>query len=90
MNIVLTGCTDNLIDPNIDAFRIVFSNLLRQMNEELQFKLNIVKRGFYPDAGGKVHLQMGAKPREIHNLDLVDIGKVKRIRGVVSGVKVSS
>jgi len=51
-------------------------------------QLNVRKRGAPPLGGGEVELRMPTV-RQLSSVELTDIGRVKRVRGVAYGAKVS-
>ena len=83
----LTGNTDDTIDQNVDSFYRAFTFILGQMSAG-SMSLKVKKRGYAPKGGGVVILrQQFAK--KIEAVNLVDEGKVKRVRGWVTSAKVA-
>lgn len=81
----LKGGTNAEMAPQIDYMDKVFKNILRDFGGD--FKMTILKRGYYPKGGG--HVSIAILP--IHSLKSVNImerGQVRDITGIsfVSGV----
>lgn len=88
LNLTLHGNTDDSIDQSIDSFKSSWTYVLTQFGAEGTLNLKVTKRGYSPLGGGTVKLtQMYAKWLE--PISLVDEGKIKRIRGLVTSAKVS-
>merc|ERR1719215_1966369 len=62
--------------------------LLRQFGLSEGLSLQVSKRGAPPNGGGEVQLQVPIV-RELTPCDLTGAGRVKRVRGVAYGTKVS-
>jgi RNA 3'-terminal phosphate cyclase-like protein len=98
----LYGITDGLsnVDPSVDYVSMSFLPLLRRFlsNEnttddkdggELQLSLIVQRRGAYPRGGGEVVFHCPIVKYELHPIDLLDLGKIKRIRGVAISCRIS-
>jgi RNA 3'-terminal phosphate cyclase-like protein len=88
VSIRLRGVTNGGPDPSCDTFRTATLPLLSKfgLSEELVFK--IVKRGALPLGGGEVVLNC-PNVKVIQPVELLDEGKVKRVRGVAFTARVS-
>lgn len=88
LSIKLKGVTNGGTDPTCDTFRTATLPLLAKFGlmEGLVFKIS--KRGAPPDGGGEVHFSCPILKR-IEPIELLDEGKVKRVRGVAYTTKVS-
>jgi RNA 3'-terminal phosphate cyclase-like protein len=88
LNLTLKGNTDDNLDQSIDSFKTSWQNLLKQFGADKSLEITVTKRGYAPLGGGIVHLiQRFAK--KLESISLVDEGKVKRIRGLLTSAKVS-
>jgi RNA 3'-terminal phosphate cyclase-like protein len=88
LNLTLTGNTDDSLDQSIDSFKSIMTHLLTQFGAQGTLDIQVKKRGYSPLGGGIVVLtQRYAK--KLESVSLVDEGKVKRIRGLLTSAKVS-
>ncbi|CAF0847310.1 unnamed protein product [Brachionus calyciflorus] len=81
----LRGGTNADHSPQIDYFEYIFKPIASKMN--INFDLEILRRGYYPQGGGEVYLK--SKPiKELNPIDLTDFGEIKRIygRAYVAGI----
>lgn len=87
----LSGVTNhnNNLDISVDTFQHVTIPNLRHfgVDEGVQFK--VLKRGAAPNGGGKVIFTCPIV-KALSPIQLVDDGKIKRVRGVAYSVKASS
>jgi RNA 3'-terminal phosphate cyclase (ATP) len=74
------GATDTFFSPTVDYFRYVYLKVLEKMN--VKVKVNILKRGYYPEGGAKVEVTV--YPAETKPIDLTKRGSLRKIT-VVSG-----
>jgi RNA 3'-terminal phosphate cyclase (ATP) len=77
-SIDLKGGTNASNAPQIDYFQMVFMPIAKKLG--INVELEILRRGYYPQGGGEVHL----KTFPIKNLNPIiirDFGKLKRIFG---------
>lgn len=74
------GATDTFFSPTIDYFNYVFSNTLKKTG--LQFKIDIKKRGFYPEGNAQVITQIF--PSKFKQISLTERGRLKKIL-IISG-----
>lgn len=65
LQLQITGGTDVAWSPPIDYLRFVTLNALKIMGYE--FKLNILKRGYYPKGGGEVKVTL--EPSKLNGVD---------------------
>lgn len=88
VTIRLKGVTNSSQDATCDTFRTATLPLLEKfgISEGLTFK--IVKRGAPPEGGGEVVFSC-ATIKAIQPVELLNEGKVKRVRGVAYTTKVS-
>ena len=89
LHLILTGVTNNQVDPSPDYIKASCLPVLRKfLLDDTGLELNVTKRGAAPGGGGQVVLKCPVKksPRPVQVLDQ---GKIKRIRGVAWGVRVS-
>ncbi len=88
LSLTLTGNTDDNVDQSIDSFKNAWGNLLKHFGAEGSLDIKVEKRGYAPLGGGVVKvLQRHAK--RLESVSLVDEGKIKRVRGLLTSAKVS-
>lgn len=81
----LRGGTNADHSPPIDYFVHIFKPVSNKMG--IDFELEILRRGFYPQGGGEVFLK--TKPlKKLKAIELIEFGKVNKIygRAYVAGV----
>lgn len=88
LSIKLKGVTNSPLDPSCDTFRTATLPLLAKfgLTGQLVFKIN--KRGAPPGGGGEVVFSCPTV-KAIPPVDLLDEGKIKRVRGVAYTARVS-
>ncbi|KAK8794720.1 hypothetical protein WA158_001701 [Blastocystis sp. Blastoise] len=86
--ITFTGVTNNDIDISVDILRIVTLPSLKYWGITEGASLAIKKRGCYPNGGGEVYMEMPTV-RELEHCELLDVGVVKKIRGITYSMRVS-
>lgn len=74
------GATDTFFSPAIDHFRCVFLKILEKMGGEV--KINILRRGYYPEGGAKVEAKIS--PVKLKKLNLIKRDSLKKIL-IISG-----
>lgn len=88
---VLKGITNDQLDPSVDALRHsalpVIRNFLGMADEE-ELQIKVVSRGLKPDGGGEVLFKCPIR-RLVKPIQLMNPGKVKRIRGIAFATRVS-
>lgn len=87
LGVALKGVTNGADDLSVDVLRTVTLPLLRHFGLE-GAALHVVKRGAPPLGGGEVRLEVPPL-RQLSPISLLDAGKVRRVRGVAYGTKVS-
>jgi len=89
LHLVLTGVTNNQLDPSPDWIKASCLPVLRRFltdNEGLE--LSVTKRGAAPGGGGQVVLKCPVK-KALKPVQVTEQGKIKRVRGVAWAVRVS-
>lgn len=89
IQIILKGVTNNQIDPSPDLLRYSSINVLKKfllIDEGLEIK--VLKRGAAPGGGGQVLMRIPIR-KNLRPLQLMEQGKIKRIRGVAWATRVS-
>lgn len=84
----LRGVTNNDTDIGVDAIRTVTLPLMRRFGIEEGLELKVAKRGAMPGGGGEVQVQCPTV-RRLAPVDMMDEGKVKRVRGVAYATRVA-
>ncbi|KAJ1633141.1 RNA 3'-terminal phosphate cyclase/enolpyruvate transferase [Pavlovales sp. CCMP2436] len=84
----LRGVTNDEHTTGVDAIRTVTLPLMRKFGLDEGLDLKIVKRGALPNGGGEVELRCPVV-RKLGSIDLIDEGKVKRVRGVAFATRVA-
>ena len=79
VKIDLIGGTNVMWAPPIDSYNQILFPLMSRMG--IDAELNIVQRGFYPEGGGRVTVNMQPIGK-IKPLNMHDLGELKEIRGV--------
>lgn len=78
------GATDTFFSPTIDYFQYVFLNILEKMG--IKVRVNILKRGYYPEGGARIEVII--YPSKLKNFNLIKRGSLKKIL-VISGASES-
>eukprot|EP01135_Chromosphaera_perkinsii_P001440 Nk52_evm8s169 gene=Nk52_evmTU8s169 len=90
VQITLRGVTNGVNgDLSVDSLRTVVLPVLRQFgvsrngggDDSADFHLKITKRGAFPKGGGEIQLKCPVV-RELNPVELMDFGKIKRVRGI--------
>jgi len=90
LSISLRGITNDNNDPSVDTFRTTTLPLLRQFGVPVEdLELKIVMRGAPPLGGGEVHLKVPIVHPSLRATHWMDVGMVKRVRGVAYSTRVS-
>jgi len=88
LNLTLKGNTDDNLDQSIDCFKNAWQHLLKIFAAEGSLDITVQKSGFAPLGGGVVQIvQRFAK--KLESVSMVDEGKIKRVRGLLTSAKVS-
>jgi len=66
------GATDTFFSPTIDYFRYCFLKILGA-----KIEINVLKRGYYPEGGAKVEINVF--PSKLNNFNLTERGSLKKI-----------
>lgn len=69
------GATDTFFSPTVDYFHYVFLKVLEKIGPRV--KINILKRGYYPEGGAKLKVEIF--PSNIKGFKLVERKNLKRI-----------
>ena len=89
LHATLTGVTNNQTDPSVDLIKASVLPVLRKfVLDDEGLELKVVKRGAAPEGGGQVVFKCPVK-RQLKPVQVVDQGKIKRIRGTAWAVRVS-
>ncbi|KAM4634697.1 RNA 3'-terminal phosphate cyclase-like protein [Polymixia lowei] len=85
----LKGVTNDPTDPSVDLLKSTAIPVLKQFGiDGDSLDLKVVKRGIAPGGGGEVVFTCPIR-RTVRPVQLLDPGKIKRIRGVAYSVRVS-
>jgi RNA 3'-terminal phosphate cyclase-like protein len=85
---VLRGVTNDELSTGADALRTVTLPLMRKFGLDEGLELKIVRRGALPDGGGEIELRCPIVAK-LSPVQLVDQGRVKRVRGVAFATRVA-
>jgi len=89
LHVTLTGVTNNQTDPSVDLVKAAFLPVVRKfLLDDEGLELKISKRGAAPGGGGQVVLRCPVK-RQLKPVQVLEQGKIKRIRGTAWAVRVS-
>ncbi|XP_069776639.1 RNA 3'-terminal phosphate cyclase-like protein [Narcine bancroftii] len=86
---ILKGVTNDQKDPSVDTLKVTALPLMKRFGidgEDLDLK--IVRRGMPPAGGGEIIFSCPVR-RFLKPIQLIDSGKIKRIRGVAYSARVS-
>lgn len=89
LNIHLKGITNDEYDSSVDSIQQELIPLLKErygFDNELYVK--IITRGYYPGGGGDVHVIIPSI-RTLKQVNLMEKGYVKRVRGICAGTKIN-
>ncbi|PSN55155.1 RNA 3'-terminal phosphate cyclase-like protein [Blattella germanica] len=89
LQITLRGVTNSQSDPSVDSFvSSAIPVLKRFLVVDDGLELKITKRGMAPEGGGEVVFKCPVR-KQLKPIQLMDQGKIKRIRGTAYAVRVS-
>ena len=88
LSLTLTGNTDDCLDQSIDSFKASWVHLLKLFAAEGSLEITVQKRGYAPLGGGQVQV-LQRHARKLEAISLVEEGKVKRVRGLLTSARVS-
>jgi len=88
MSVRLKGVTNGGPDPSCDTFRTATLPLLSRFGISEQLTFKVLRRGAQPGGGGEVQFSCPIL-KAIQPVDILDEGKVKRVRGVAYTARVS-
>ena len=88
LKLVLRGVTNDKHDVSVDTIKYVSLALMKRFGLLEGLDLKISKRGAMPDGGGEITFTCPVR-RKLVPLQLLDPGKLKRIRGTAFSMKVS-
>lgn len=74
------GATDTFFSPTIDHFQCVFLKILQKMGP--QVTMDIEKRGFYPEGGAEVKIEIS--PSSLKPIFLIERGSLDKVL-IISG-----
>jgi RNA 3'-terminal phosphate cyclase (ATP) len=78
ISLTLIGGTDVPKAPTIDYIRLVFLPLLERLG--LKAKVELIRRGHYPEGGGEIRIS--DVRGELSRFELINRGKILRIEGI--------
>jgi RNA 3'-terminal phosphate cyclase-like protein len=84
----LRGNTNSSNDPSVDYYRVCVVPLLKHFLPDNNLHLKILSRGVSPGGGGEVEFSCPVV-RRMRPVQMMDCGKVRRIRGVAYCSRVS-
>ena len=88
LKLILRGVTNDKNDVSVDTIKYVSLALMKRFGLLEGLDLKISKRGAMPDGGGEIVFTCPVR-RKLIPLQLIDPGKLKRIRGTAFSMKVS-
>lgn len=90
-SLTLTGITQSSPEaPSVDSIKMVNFGILRAWGvKESTLDIKIQKRGYSPNGGGQILFTSPLLPRAFEPQQLIDIGLVKKVRGIASCAKLS-
>ena len=81
LELYISGITNDNIDTPIESWSTLYSSLLPMFNLQPP-NIEIITRGVYPKGEGEIHLTLCPVAHIAGGVEMLDQGKVKRIRGV--------
>jgi len=87
----LNGVTNDQIDPSVDTLKASAIPVLKRFIgdvEGVKLEIKINARGFKPSGGGQI-LFTCPMVRQLQPVQLIDPGKIRRVRGVAIAARVS-
>lgn len=87
----LNGVTNDQVDPNVDALKASALPLMKKFIGDVEgtkLDIKVDARGFKPEGGGRVIFTCPII-RQLSPVQILDDGKVKRVRGVAVAARVS-
>mmetsp|Transcript_47362 Transcript_47362/g.138033 ORF Transcript_47362/g.138033 Transcript_47362/m.138033 type:complete len:388 (+) Transcript_47362:100-1263(+) len=88
LSIRLKGVTNSSLDPSCDTFRTATLPLLSKFGISDQLVFKLLRRGAPPNGGGEVFFSCPTV-KGLQPVEVLDEGKVKRVRGVAYTARVS-
>ena len=89
LQLSLSGVTNHQLDPSPDLIKSSCLPVLRKfLLDDAGLELTVKKRGAVPGGGGLVTFKCPVK-KSLRSVQVVEQGKIKRIRGVAWAVRVS-
>jgi len=87
-NVTLNGITNEENDISVDLIRTVTLPLIKNFGIEDGLELKVTKRGAPPSGGGQIRFKSPIV-RQLNPIQLLDEGKIRRIRGIVYTTRVN-
>eukprot|EP00045_Choanoeca_perplexa_P005772 m.48384 g.48384 ORF g.48384 m.48384 type:complete len:360 (-) comp13285_c0_seq3:72-1151(-) len=88
LHIYLSGITNDNQDPSVDIIRTVLLPVMKRFGVEDGLELKVIRRGLRPGGGGEIMFQCPVV-RKLDPLRCVDVGLIKRIRGLVYTARIA-
>jgi RNA 3'-terminal phosphate cyclase-like protein len=88
IKVTLVGYTNDGVDQSVDSIINCLVPLIKKFAPEWNPTLKINRRGYQPNATGKVYFH-GNVVKYLKATDIMERGPIKKIRGVCSGAKVA-
>ncbi|RDD45368.1 RNA 3'-terminal phosphate cyclase-like protein [Trichoplax sp. H2] len=88
LQLTLQGITNGGHDPSVDTIKMVTLKLMEKFGLDEGLELTINKRGSMPKGGGEIFLRCPVV-RQLNTVNMLETGKVKKIRGLSYTTRVS-
>ncbi|EDO31302.1 predicted protein [Nematostella vectensis] len=89
LRVTMRGITNDSDDPSVDIIKTVTIPLMKRfIIDDEDFYLKITKRGSPPEGGGQITFSCPVR-KVLRPIQLIDPGKIKRIRGLAYATRVS-
>ena len=91
LDVTLNGITNDSLDASVDSLKqSALPLMVKYLNivDKDEINLKVVSRGLKPEGGGRVHFRCPLR-KTLKPLQLLNAGKIKRIRGIAYATRVS-
>ena len=89
VNATLRGVTNAPSEPSVDYIKESSLPIMRKFGIIADLDIKIVNRGMFPNGGGEIIFTCPVS-KKLSQVQCIDPGKIKRIRGIAFGCRVSS
>ena len=89
--LTFTGITQSSLEaPSVDSIKMINFGILRAWGiKESTLDIKIIKRGYFPDGGGKIVFTASPLSKGFESHQFINAGLIKRVRGIAACAKLS-